>query len=91
MISSASAPIARADDFTEILADVQAEQAAANYITEANTIYTTGMTDMTSQANDFAAGDYTGGALFQDLGWLDVGTYLARLSSSVRSSSSWPQ
>jgi hypothetical protein len=32
------------------------------------------MTDMTSQANDFAAGDYTGGAVFQDLGWLDVGT-----------------
>jgi hypothetical protein len=46
----------------------------ANYITEANTIYTTGMTDMTSQANDFAMGDYTDGAVFQDLGWLDIGT-----------------
>jgi hypothetical protein len=45
----------------------------ADYVTEANTIYTTGMTDMTSQANDFAAGDYTGGAVYQDLGWLDIG------------------
>ena len=46
----------------------------ANYVTEANTIYTTGMADMTSQANDFAVGDYTDGAVFQDLGWLDIGT-----------------
>jgi hypothetical protein len=41
MISSASAPIARADDFTEILADVQAEQAAAQ-------------ADFATAAHDFA-------------------------------------
>jgi hypothetical protein len=43
MISAASAPTARADDFSDILADVQAEQAAAQ-------------ADFTTATQDFATG-----------------------------------
>jgi hypothetical protein len=138
MISAASAPTARADDSSEILANIQADEAAAaadfstasadfakgsadipagltalfegvdddtfgvaynldtgtldslynvpvapastfeftfatpaNFnaaITEATTIQTTGNTDMTTAATDFAAGDYTDGEVANDLG-----------------------
>jgi hypothetical protein len=144
MISAAVAPTARADDFSDILADIQAEQAAAqadfsaastdfasgtagvpagltalfegvdddtfgvaddlhvglldslynvpvipaktfefsfatpaNFtaaVTEATTVYNTSMTDMTTQATDFSMGDYTDGAVYQDLGALDFAT-----------------
>jgi hypothetical protein len=46
----------------------------ADYVTEAQTVYTAGMAEMTTQANDFSMGDYTDGVVAQDLGWLDVGT-----------------
>jgi hypothetical protein len=141
MISAAVAPTARADDFSDILADIQAEQAAAqadfsaastdfasgtagvpagltelfegvdddtfgvaddlhvglldslynvpvipaktfefsfatpaNFtaaVTEAQTFNTLGNTDMTTQATDFSMGDYTDGAVYQDLGAID--------------------
>ena len=142
MISAATAPTAHADDFSDILADIQAEQAAAStafsdadadfdkgltgvanglaeyfvgldddtagvaddihvglldylygqpvipastfefsittptiadYVAEAQSVYTTGMTDLTTYANDVSIGEYAQGAPFQDLGAIDIG------------------
>jgi hypothetical protein len=141
MISAAGAPTARADDFSDILANITAEEAAAQAdfsaasadfasgtagipagltallegvdddtfgvaddlqvgsldslynvpvipadtfefsfatpasftaaVTEAQSVYTTSLTDMTTQATDFSMGDYTGGAVYQDLAAID--------------------
>jgi hypothetical protein len=141
MISAAVAPTARADDFSDILANIEAEQAAAQAdfsaasaefatgtagvpagltdsfegldddtfgvgddlntglldsvynvpgvpadtfeftfatpandtaaVTEAQAIYTIGNNHMTTEATDFAAGDYTDGTVYQDLGAID--------------------
>jgi hypothetical protein len=160
MISAAVAPTARADDFSDILANIEAEQAAAQAdfsaasaefatgtagvpagltdsfegldddtfsvgddlntglldsvynvpgvpadtfeftfatpandtaaVTEAQAIYTIGNNDMTTEATDFAAGDYTNGTVYQDLGAIDFRLSLTRFNLSARSRNCWP-
>jgi hypothetical protein len=45
----------------------------ADYVTEAQNYYNTGMTDLTTYANDFTAGEVAQGVPFQDLGAIDIG------------------
>jgi hypothetical protein len=64
-------PVVPADTFEFTFATPANDTAA---VTEAQNVYNTSMTDMTTAATDYSNGDYTDGAVYDNLGQVDFAT-----------------